>query len=58
MKCQGYQEVVWNQSNDAVLEAQSGGTIALDASYKKLYTYFTSVVEFGEFSEYFGNDWG
>ncbi len=50
IKCQGYQEVVWNQSNHAVLEAQSGGTIALDASYKKLYTYFTSVVEFGEFS--------
>jgi hypothetical protein len=47
---------VRNPSNDAVLEAQSGGTIALDASYKKLYTYFTSVVEFGEFSEYFGND--
>ncbi len=43
-------------SNQMPWIAQSGGTIALDASYKKLYTYFTSVVEFGEFSEYFGND--
>ncbi len=32
IKCHGYQEVVWNQSNHSVLEAQSGGTIALDAT--------------------------